>query len=161
MRLFASILEVVYGDKKESRSQHYWQSFNSSRFTIGLLLALLFTAYMLSCSDDYVTYETRVINADNKIPLYFWCDARPNYDDSNTWYPEFTYYIYQLEEGEYDAYFHAYLITDDSVSWSGTEEIYLEGGKKILGHYSGVNTAYIPAHYLENTTPMAYVSVGN
>ena len=122
-------------------------------------LILFLSAFSLECGDEYVTYENRIIDAENKVPLYFWCDAMPNYDVGNTWYPEFTYYIYHLEEGEYDAYFHAYLITDDSVSWSGTEEIFLEGGKKILGHYSGINTAYIPSEYLENTLPMAYVSV--
>ena len=120
-----------------------------------LLLILL----LLGCSDDYITYETRIIDSQNKVPVYFWCDARPNYDYENTWYPEFTYYVYQLEEGEYDAYFHAYLITDDSVTWSGTTEIVLENGKKILGHYSGINTAFIPGDLLQNTTPMAYVSI--
>ena len=114
---------------------------------------------LFGCGDDYVTYENRIIDAENKVPLYFYCDAMPNYDADNTWYPEFTYYIYHLEEGEYDAYFHAYLITDDSVSWSGTTEIFLESGKKILGHYSGINTAFLPGEYLEKTTPMAYVSV--
>ena len=122
-------------------------------------LLLYFSLLLTSCGDDYVTYENRIIDAQNKVPLYFWCDARPNYDYENTWYPEFTYYIYHLEEGEYDAYFHAYLITDDSVAWSGTKEIFLESGKKILGHYSGINTAFIPGEYLQNTTPMAYVSV--
>lgn len=124
-----------------------------------ILLSVLFSLNAWSCSDKYITYENRIINSQNKVPIYFWCDAMPNYDYANTWYPEFTYYIYQLDEGEYDAYFHAYLITDDSVSWSGTTEIYLESGKKILGHYSGVNTAYIPSEYLQNTTPMAYVSI--
>jgi len=130
-----------------------------SKLITGFLLSTLFILYAWSCSDDYITYETRIIDAQNKVPIYFWCDAMPHYDYANTWYPEFTYYVYQLEEGEYDAYFHAYLITDDSVTWSGTEEILLEGGKKILGHYSGVNTAFIPGEYLQNTTPMAYVSV--
>jgi len=121
-------------------------------FILGILL-------MFACGDDYVTYENRIIDANNKIPIYFWCDAMPNYDSANTWYPEFTYYVYQLEEGEYDAYFHAYLITEDSVSWSATTEIYLEGGKKVLGYFSGANTAWIPGDHLANTTPMAYVSV--
>jgi hypothetical protein len=130
-----------------------------SKLITGFLLSILFTLYSWSCSDDYITYETRIIDAQNKVPVYFWCDARPNYDYENTWYPEFTYYVYQLEEGEYDAYFHAYLITDDSVTWSGTTEIVLENGKKVLGHYSGINTAYIPGDWLQNTTPMAYVSI--
>ena len=120
-----------------------------------LLIGLL----LLACNDKYITYENRIINANNKVPIYFWCDAMPNYDYANTWYPEFTYYVYHLEEGEYDAYFHAYLVTDDSVSWSGTTEINIESGKKILGYYSGINTAFLPGEYLNNTTPMAYVSV--
>ena len=121
-----------------------------------LLLLLLF----LGCSDKYVTYENRIIDAiGSSVPMYFYANAMPNYDSANTWYPEFTYYVYQLEEGEYDAYFHAYLVTDDSVSWSGTKEIFLESGKKILGHYSGINTAFLPGEYIDNTTPMAYVSV--
>ena len=130
-----------------------------SKLITGFLLSILFTLYAWSCSDDYITYETRIIDSQNKVPVYFWCDARPNYDYENTWYPEFTYYVYQLEEGEYDAYFHAYLITDDSVTWSATTEIVLENGKKILGHYSGINTAFIPGDLLQNTTPMAYVSI--
>ena len=130
-----------------------------SKLITGFLLSILFTLYSWSCSDDYITYETRIIDAQNKVPVYFWCDARPNYDYDNTWYPEFTYYVYQLEEGDYDAYFHAYLITDDSVTWSGTTEIVLENGKKILGHYSGINTAFIPGDLLQNTNPMAYVSI--
>ena len=120
---------------------------------------LLLILALFSCGEDYMIMERRVINADNKVPIYFHCDAKSNYDLANTWYPEFTYYVYHLEEGEYDAYFHAYLITDDSVSWSGTKEIFLGNGKKILGHYSGINTAFIPGEYLQNTTPMAYVSV--
>ena len=91
-----------------------------------IVLALLTLALTLRCSDKYVTYENRIIDSQNKVPVYFWCDAMPNYDYANTWYPEFTYYVYQLEEGEYDAYFHAYLMTNDSVSWSGTKEIFLE-----------------------------------
>ena len=118
-----------------------------------ILLILL----LLGCSDDYVTYETRIIDAQNKVPVYFWCDARPNYDYENTWYPEFTYYVYQLEEGEYDAYFHAYCIDGDSVIWSGIQPIRLEGGKKIWGEY--VSSANFSPQNIANVTPMAYVSV--
>jgi len=120
---------------------------------------LILIMILFGCGDDYVTYENRIIDAQNKVPIYFHCDAKSNYDLANTWYPEFTYYVYHLEEGEYDAYFHAYLITDDSVSWSGTKEIFLGNGKKILGYYSGINTAWLPGEYLSKTTPMAYVSV--
>ena len=118
---------------------------------------VLLVLMLAGCSDDYVTYENRIINSNNKIPIYFYCNARPNYDYANTWYPEFTYYVYQLEEGSYNAYFHAYLVTNDSISWSGTTEINLESGKKLSGYYVG--NAFLPGEYLENTTPMAYVSV--
>ena len=114
---------------------------------------------MMSCGDEYVSYENRIINATSNVPMYFYANAMPNYDTGNTWYPEFVYYIYQIEEGEYDAYFHAYLITDDSVSWAGTTEIDIAHGKKILGIYSAVGQVWLPPEYLEHTTPMAYVSV--
>ena len=52
---------------------------------------LILIVMALGCGDDYVTYENRIIDAQNKVPLYFWCDAMPNYDVGNTWYPEFTY----------------------------------------------------------------------
>ena len=57
-----------------------------SKLFTGFLLSVLFTLYAWSCSDDYITYETRIIDAQNKVPVYFWCDARPNYDYANTWY---------------------------------------------------------------------------
>ena len=118
------------------------------------ILSLLFLA---SCGDDYVTYENRIIDAQNKVPVYFYCDAKPNYDFANTWYPEFTYYVYQLEEGEYDAYFHAYCVQDDSIIWSGVQPITIEGRKKIWGEY--VSSANFTPDNIANVTPMAYVSV--
>ena len=120
---------------------------------------LILILTLMGCQDDYMTLERRIIDSDSKVPLYFYAEPEQAGDFANTWYPEFTYYVYHLEEGAYDAYFHAYLVTDDSVSWSGTKEIFLESGKKILGHYSGINTAFLPGEYLEKTTPMAYVSV--
>jgi hypothetical protein len=131
-----------------------------NRLFVGLLLAGMFTIYMMSCSDKYVTYENRIVDAvSGSIPMYFYANAMPNYDSANTWYPDFIYYIYQIEEGAYDVYFHAYLITDDSISWTGVTEISIEHGKKIQGYYSAVNTVWLPPEYLERTTPMAYVSV--
>jgi len=123
---------------------------------IGILLIGLL---LLTCSDEYVTYENRIIDSESKVPMYFYATAMPNYDAGQTWYPEFVYYVYQIEEGEYDAYFHAYLITDDSISWSGTTEIEMEHGKKVLGTYSAVGQVWLPPEYLSDTTPMAYVSV--
>ena len=121
---------------------------------------LLLVLILSGCSDEYVTYENRIVDAvSGSIPMYFYAQAMPNYDEGNTWYPDFIYYIYQIEEGAYDAYFHAYLITDDSISWAGATEITMEHGKKIQGYYSAVNTVWLPSEYLDRTTPMAYVSV--
>ena len=74
-----------------------------SSFITGLLLSVLFICYAWSCSDDYMTMERRVINADNNVPVYFYADAEQG-DSFNSWRPVFTYYVYLIEEGEYDAY---------------------------------------------------------
>ena len=63
-----------------------------------------------------------------------------------------------MEEGEYDAYFHAYVMIEDSIIWSGVQPIKIEGGKKILGEFIGVGANFSP-EYVANSTPMAYVSV--
>jgi hypothetical protein len=111
---------------------------------------------LMSCEDKYLTVEKRLISAENNIPIYFSTYAEQ--DGANTWRPVFTYYIYQMEEGEYDAYFHAYVMVDDSVIWSGIQPITIEGGKKILGEYIGEGANFSP-EYIANSTPMAYVSV--
>ena len=110
----------------------------------------------LSCDDSYMTVERRVIDTDNRIPIYFWAEAEQA--GSNTWRPVFTYYIYSLEEGEYDAYFHAYVVdNNDSVLWVGVQPIAIEGGKKIWGEY--VSEAEFSPYMMPNIIPMAYVSV--
>jgi len=110
----------------------------------------------LSCQDKYLTVERRVIDSENKIPIYF--NTYAEQDGLNTWRPVFTYYIYQMEEGEYDAYFHAYIMIDDSVIWSGVQPVLIEGGKKIWGEYIAVGANFAP-ELVVNSTPMAYVSV--
>ena len=127
-----------------------------SSFITGLLLSVLFICYAWSCSDDYMTMERRVINADNNVPVYFYADAEQG-DSFNSWRPVFTYYVYLIEEGEYDAYFHAYCMDGDSIIWSGIQPIRLEGGKKTWGEY--VSSANFTPENIENVTPMAYVSV--
>ena len=122
----------------------------------GLLLGILFTYYAWSCGDDYMSIERRIIDADNKVPVYFYAEAEQS-DDFNTWRPVFTYYVYLIDEGEYDAYFHAYCIDGDSIIWSGIQPIRLEGGKKIWGEY--VSEANFLPNNIANVTPMAYVSV--
>mgnify|MGYP003143797433 CR=1 FL=1 len=117
--------------------------------TILVLLAM-------GCEDKYLTVERRVVDAESKVPIYF--NTYAEQDGSNTWRPVFTYYIYQMEEGEYDAYFHAYVMIGDSVIWSGIQPITIEGGKKIFGEFIGVGANFSP-EYVANSTPMAYVSV--
>ena len=111
---------------------------------------------LLSCEDSYVTVERRYIDSDNNVPIYFTASAEQ--DGLNTWRPVFTYYIYQMDEGEYDAYFHAYVMVGDSVIWSGVQPITIVGGKKIWGEFTAVGADFSP-DMIPNSTPMAYVSV--
>ena len=117
---------------------------------------LLLFLFLLSCQDKYMTIERRVVDAENNIPIYF--QATAEQDGVNTWRPVFTYYIYQMEEGAYDAYFHAYIMIGDSIIWSGVQPILIEGGKKIWGEYVAVGANFNP-NLVVNSTPMAYVSV--
>jgi len=127
-----------------------------SNLITGLLLSILFTIYAWSCSDDYMTIENRIIDADSKVPMYFYAEAEQAGID--TWRPVFTYLIYSLEEGEYDAYFHAYMVDgNDSVLWSGIKHIEVEGGKRIWGQY--VTDAELYPYAISDILPMAYVSV--
>ena len=127
-----------------------------SKLITGLILSGLFICYAWSCDDDYMTVEQRVIDSNNKVPVYFYAQAQQTSID--TWRPVFTYLIYSLDEGNYDAYFHAYMISDsDSVLWSGVKHIEIEGGKKIWGEY--VTSAEFYAYMMPDIHPMAYVSV--
>jgi hypothetical protein len=63
-----------------------------------------------------------------------------------------------MEEGMYDAYFHAYVMINDSVVFSGVQPIQIIGGKKIWGEYIAVGANFSP-ELIVNSTPMAYVSV--
>ena len=120
------------------------------------LLIGLFLSGIIACGDDYMTVESNIIDAVNKVPVYFYATAEQS--GENTWRPVFTYLIYSLEEGEYDAYFHAYMIGDsDSVLWSGVQPIQIEGGKKVWGQY--VTSAEFYPYMMPDIHPMAYVSV--
>ena len=131
----------------------YWEIIE---FTLILLAFCLIGMVFLSCDDSYMTVERRVIDTDNRIPIYFWAEAEQA--GSNTWRPVFTYYIYSLEEGEYDAYFHAYVVdNNDSVLWVGVQPITIEGGKKIWGEY--VSEAEFSPYLMPDIIPMANVSV--
>ena len=117
---------------------------------------LLLILALTSCGDDYMSIENRIIDADSKVPMYFYAEAEQA--GVNTWRPVFTYLIYSLEEGEYDAYFHAYMVSDsDSILWSGIQHINVEGGKRVWGQY--VTDAELHPYMITNILPMAYVSV--
>ena len=121
-----------------------------------LLYTIFLVVLSLSCEDDYVTIERNIIDAETKVPIYFYATAEQSGLD--TWRPVFTYLIYSLEEGEYDAYFHAYMIGEgDSVLWSGVQNIQIEGGKKVWGQY--ITTADFYPYMMPDIHPMAYVSV--
>ena len=120
------------------------------------LYTTILVLFAMGCEDKYMTIERRVVDAENNIPIYF--NTYAEQDGSNTWRPVFTYYIYHMEEGQYDAYFHAYVMIEDSVIWSGIQPIAIEGGKKIFGEFIGVGANFSP-EYVANSTPMAYVSV--
>ena len=92
-----------------------------------------------SCGDNYLEVDHKIIDADVKIPIYFYATAEQATE--NTWRPVYTYYIYSIEEGEYDAYFHAYVVD----------------GKKIWGQY--VTDIEFSPYMIPDVTPMAYVSV--
>ena len=127
-----------------------------SNLVSGLILCGLFICYTLSCGDHFMTVDHNIIDAENKVPIYFYADAEQA-ENTNSWRPVFTYYIYLMEEGEYDAYFHAYCMDGDSVIWSGIQPITIEGRKKIWGEY--VSNANFRPDNIANVTPMAYVSV--
>ena len=120
------------------------------------LILLILLLLPISCSDDYMIMERNIIDAENKVPVYFYAEAEQA-DGTNSWRPIFTYYVYLIEEGEYDAYFHAYCIDGDSIIWAGVQPIRLEGGKKVWGEY--VSSANFSPQNIANVTPMAYVSV--
>tara|TARA_R110002020_G_scaffold148845_2_gene324988 strand:+ start:1347 stop:1724 length:378 start_codon:yes stop_codon:yes gene_type:complete len=121
-----------------------------------LLYTTLLVVLLLSCEDKYLTVERNVINAENNIPIYFTASAEQ--DGVNTWRPVYTYYIFSFKEGKYDAYFHAYVLINDSIIWSGVQDIKIIGGKKIFGEYIAVGANFSP-ELIVNSTPMAYVSV--
>tara|TARA_R100001530_G_C4248047_1_gene137081 strand:- start:305 stop:676 length:372 start_codon:yes stop_codon:yes gene_type:complete len=117
---------------------------------------LLLLLTLIGCQDDYMTFERRIVDSDNRVPVYFYAEAEQA--GVNTWKPVFTYHIYSLEEGEYDAYFHAYMIdSSDSVLWSGIQPIQIEGGKRVWGQY--VTDAEFYPYMISKMLPMAYASV--
>ena len=54
------------------------------------------------------------------MPFYFGAQVEsPNVNGD--WSPLYYYYIYQTEPGDYEAYFHAYLVWRDEIIYSGNQ----------------------------------------
>jgi|TARA_R100000458_G_C8150059_1_gene158037 hypothetical protein len=140
---------------KEKEVKKVWDIIE---FILVLLVFSCIGLAFIGCEDSYMTIEKRIIDAENKIPIYF--QATAEQDGINTWRPVFTYYIYQMEEGTYDAYFHAYVMVNDSVVFSGVQPIIIEGGKKIWGEYVAEGANFSP-ELVVNSTPMAYCSISH
>ena len=64
---------------------------------------------LISCKDTIVEVERNYIDAQESMPFFFGAEAEQGYSE-NRWSPVYYYYIYQVEEGEYDAYFYCYLM---------------------------------------------------
>jgi hypothetical protein len=110
----------------------------------------------MGCQDDYMTFERRIIDSESKVPLYFY--AEPEQAGADTWRPVFTYYIYSVDEGEFAAFFHAYVINgENEILWQGVQPITIKGGEKVWGEY--VADAEFSPFMIPEITPMAYVSV--
>ena len=59
-----------------------------------LLYTIFLVVLSLSCEDDYVTIERNIIDAETKVPIYFYATAEQSGLD--TWRPVFTYLIYSV-----------------------------------------------------------------
>ena len=119
---------------------------------------LILIMILLGCGDDYMTVEHRIIDSDNKVPLYFY--AEPVQAGVDTWRPIFTYLIYTVNEDtlEYAAFFHAYVINgENEILWQGVQPITIKGREKVWGEY--VADAEFSPFMIPEITPMAYVSV--
>ena len=127
-------------------------------FTVTLAFFGWIIAGFCSCEDKYLTVERRVVDADNKIPVYF--NTYAEQDGVNTWRPVWNYYVFSLEteEGFQEAYFHCYIIKDDSIIYSGVQSIDIQTRKKVSGEFISVGANFAP-ELIANSTPMAYVSV--
>ena len=117
---------------------------------------LLLILTLMGCQDDYMTFERRIIDSESKVPLYFY--AEPEQAGLDTWRPVFTYYIYSVDEGEFAAFFHAYVINgENEILWQGVQPITIKGREKVWGEY--VADAEFSPFMIPEITPMAYVSV--
>ena len=110
----------------------------------------------LSCSDTILEVEHRIVDSQEPVPFYFGAQVEQGYS-TDRWTPVYYYYIYQVEEGEYDAYFHCYLINDDTVMFEGIQKVYPTEGKVVYGEYKP--EVDFPVYDMSEVIPMAMIKV--
>jgi len=110
----------------------------------------------LSCSDTVLEVEQRIIDSQEPVPFFFGTQVEQGYNPDR-WTPVYYYYIYQVEEGEYDAYFHCYLINDDTVMFEGIQKVYPTEGEVVYGEYKP--EVDFPVYEMSEVIPMAMIKV--
>ena len=110
----------------------------------------------LSCADNIVEFERRIVDSQEPVPFYFGAQVEQGYSPDR-WSPVYYYYIYQVEEGEYDAYFHCYLINDETVMFEGIQKVYPTEGEVVYGEYKP--EVDFPVYEMSEVIPMAMIKV--
>ena len=90
------------------------------------------------------------------MPFYFGAQVETS-NDSVSWSPVFFYYIYQPDPGEYESYFHAYLVWHDEIIYSGKQRVYTKYGKVVYGEFKAEDE--FPPDDMHDVIPMAKVTV--
>ena len=90
------------------------------------------------------------------MPFYFGTHVEsPNVNGD--WSPLYFYYIYQTEPGDYEAYFHGYLVWRDEIIYSGKQRVYPQYGKVVYGEFKAEDE--FPPDDMHDVIPMAKVTV--
>jgi hypothetical protein len=110
----------------------------------------------LSCSDTILEVEHKIVDSQEPVPFYFGAQVEQGFSPDR-WSPVYYYYIYQIEEGDYDAYFHCYLINDDTVMFEGIQKIYPTEGKVVYGEYKP--EVDFPVYDMSEVIPMAMIKI--
>ena len=124
-----------------------------------ILSKILGFCLLISCSDNYLVHETRIIDSDQVMPLAFYCYAEQG-QEYDTWAPVYNYRILRVEPNEFtdaEIYFHAYITLNDSVLYEGVHNVLHSVEKLVYGEFrQNVN---FPPHYAHQVTPLAMISV--
>ena len=68
------------------------------------------------------------------MPFFFGTQVEAS-NVNGDWSPLYYYYIYQTEPGDYEAYFHAYMVWRDEIIYSGKQRVYPQYGKVVYGEF--------------------------